>query len=178
MNIEYREMKMLKPYAWATANHVLNPDFRLLRESLENNGWLAPLVVSGGDNIVDGVHRWSLARDYQTIDQQIPVVVVEVDQSEAMVMHIQLNRSRGVPVNKKVSRLVKALLRGGKYDPEDLRMMLRMSADEFDLLADGTLVKMLNVKEHDFSKAWVPVETGGREVGQGISIERPPNKDE
>ena len=45
-----------------------------------------------------------------------------------------------------------------------------MTSDEFDVLADGSLVKMRKIKQHSYSPAWVPIESTS---GEDIRIERP-----
>ena len=51
---------------------------------------------------------------------------------------------------------------------------LSMTKDEFQVLLDGSLVKMRKISEHSYSKAWVPIEADADERPQ---FERPPNKD-
>jgi hypothetical protein len=41
-------------------------------------------------------------------------------------------------------------------------------------LIDGTLIKKRKVKEHVYSRAWIPVESTG---GEDLHIERPPTRD-
>jgi hypothetical protein len=62
-----------------------------------------------------------------------------------------------------------------------------MTSEEFDLLREPDLLISKKVKEHTYSRAWVPIEAppvgtviAAREVNPvspNIQIERPPNAD-
>jgi hypothetical protein len=52
-----------------------------------------------------------------------------------------------------------------------------MSNDEVDLLFDGGLLKSRKVKDHVYSKAWIPIEAPAGTTSATINIERPPNAD-
>ena len=45
-----------------------------------------------------------------------------------------------------------------------------MTLEEFQILLDGSLVKMRKIKQHTYSPAWVPIESAS---GEDIKIERP-----
>lgn len=176
-NLSYEPWDAINPSPWRSINHVLSPDFRLLKESLERFGWLAPIVGRHEDkSIIDGYHRWVLAaKDPKGIGKEIPVSWVSCDQVDAMVLHVTLNRARGSILNRDFSRLIKDIRRSKKYEDEELRLVFRASQDEWDILLDGTLLKHKNIKKHEYSKAWVPIEASG--TPDPIKIERPPNKD-
>lgn len=174
-NIEYVKAENLQPAPWR-ANYILRPDYLLLRESMDDYGWLYPIIARSNDNtIIDGFHRWVVATERDELGDAVPVVWVKCDEIDAMVLHLRLNRAKGALLPKLVSGTVRRILHSKKFEPEDLRKMLHMGQDEFDVLADGTLVKMRNVKEHKYSAAWVPVETSGK--AQAVKIERPPTPD-
>lgn len=177
--ISIEDFKALKPSSWESINHILRPDRLLLQDSLMKFGWIQPLTVRVANNsIIDGLSRWVLAAEHpETLGKEIPVHWIDCDEVDAMVLHIVLNRGRGNVLNRDLSQLIKRIRRTKKYEDEFLKQSLRMTDDEFDLLADGTLIKMRKVSRHTYSKAWVPVETRGA-LPTNISIERPPNKDE
>ena len=53
-----------------------------------------------------------------------------------------------------------------------------MKFHELELMLDGTLIIHRDIKNHTYSRAWVPVEAPSGTVEEGrISIERPPNAD-
>lgn len=174
-NIEHVKVENLQPAKWR-ANYVLRPDYLLLRESMDSYGWLQPIIARSNDNtIIDGFHRWIVATEIDKLGEAVPVIWVKCDEIDAMVMHLRLNRARGALVPKFVSGTLRRILHSHKFEREELRKMLHMSPDEFDVLADGTLVKIRKVKEHKYSAAWVPVETKGQ--AQAMTIERPPTPD-
>ena len=45
-----------------------------------------------------------------------------------------------------------------------------MTQNEFEVLLEGSLVKMRKIKQHTYSPAWVPIESAS---GEDIHIERP-----
>lgn len=173
----------IRPSEWR-ATHVLKPDLRLLAASIADYGWLAPIVVRRSDSkIIDGFHRWVVAQNDKRIMQRdggmVPVLWVDVDVADAMVMHVRLNRARGEFVARPMSDIVRQILRTRKYDEIQLADMLEMSDEEFLLLVDGSLLKIRKVSEHQYSAAWVPVEAPrpGEQITKDIAIERPPNPD-
>jgi hypothetical protein len=158
----------LKIGGWATSCYVVQPDYKRLMTSIETYGVLAPLVVQQGTNtIVDGHHRLRAAQELGL--SSVPCVLVECDDIEAVLLHIDLNRYRGVVVAKFLSNLIGYILETGVYEYDALRERMALSKEEFDILADGTLVKMRKIKQHSYSPAWVPVESA---TGEDIGIER------
>lgn len=181
MDISLVSVNDLRPAPWR-ATHVLKPDLAVIRESLWDYGWLFPLVVRASDGlIVDGHHRVYLAEtdaDLRSRDQGVvPVRVVECGEVDAMLMHVRLNRGRGEILAKYLSHIIKDVLASRLYSEVDVMKVLKMSADEMDILADGTLVKRKKIAEHKYSKGWVPVEAPANLQQQAAFIERPPNPD-
>jgi ParB-like chromosome segregation protein Spo0J len=173
LEVELIPANAVRPAKWR-ANYVLRPDLKLLKQSLEEYGWIYPIIVRKADStIIDGFHRWLL---YQP-DEKVLVLWVDCDEIDAMIMHVRLNRARGEIVNRYLSKLVRRVLRSRKYTDEEVRQKLGMTYDELDVLADGTLLKIKKIAEHKYSKSWVPVETKGREKAAPVPIERPPNPD-
>lgn len=177
---EYLPVSSLKKGDWHS-NHVLRPDLLTLSVSLQQYGFIFPILVRKSDNaIIDGYHRWMLIKENEKLAKklgdEIPCVVRECDTLEASLMHIQLNRGRGNLVAHKVARIVRDLIYSNKYSEEDLEKLLSMKYDELHLLLDGTLIKKLNIAEHRYSRAWVPIEAPAGTV-EAFETERPPNKD-
>ena len=164
----------VRPAPWKST-YILKPDLTLLTDSIAERGMMYPIVVQeNGMYIIDGFARWLAAQKLglYTLDS----IIMDYDETDSMILHVELNRARGSLVAKDLSNLVKRCLRSGKYEPEDLRKKLHMTQDEFQVLADGSLVRRKKVKEHTFSKAWVPVETSGLGTA-GPEIERPRTPD-
>jgi ParB-like chromosome segregation protein Spo0J len=180
MIIETVSAKSLKPAEWQ-ANYLLAPDRRQLQRSLDEFGWLYPLVVRTDGVIIDGHQRWALAMHDKALvardDMNVPVHYVDADEIDSMVLHVRLNQGRGQIVAKRYSQIIRRILRSGKFDDESLRTVLGLSVDEYDLLSDGSLIKSRKIKVHEFSKAWVPVEAPPATAPTTISIERPTTAD-
>jgi ParB-like chromosome segregation protein Spo0J len=173
----------IRPADWRS-NYVLKPDLRLLASSLRDYGWVAPLLVRSADStIIDGFHRWVIAQNDQEVHRRdggkVPVVWVDVDQVDAMVMHVRLNRARGQLMARSLSGIVRTILQSRKYRESQLYTMLEMKPDELELLMDGSLLKSRKVSEHQYSAAWIPIEAPRltNKVAPAPEIERPPNQD-
>lgn len=178
MNIVERNYNELRPAPWR-ANHTFRPELKVLSDSIAKHGWLQPIVIMEDGLIVDGFTRWFIAGNVKSIQKKyagnIPCVVFDGDEIDAMVAHIRLNRARGELIPRSVSVIVRDVIRSGKFDLEGLKKELRMTDDEISVLLEGSLLKVRKIDEHDYSKSWVPIESNG--VPSAPSFERPPNPD-
>ena len=180
MKIEYRPSDSVRPAGWGT-NYVLKPDMDLLRISTTDFGWLQPIIVRVQDQkIIDGTHRWVISgeKEFQRKHgKDIPVIFIDCDEIDAMIMHVRMNRARGDIFAKPFSKLLKNVVLSDKYLPEELEDLLVMSPDEVDLMLAGGLLKKRKVPQHQYSRAWVPVEAPSADKVEHSIIERPPNPD-
>lgn len=168
MNVELVEIRTLKAPKWSSV-YTLKPEKRQIKDSIKEFGVLSPVVVQAGTNLIlDGKTRAEIALDLG--NTHIPTVFVECDEVDAMLLHVRLNRYRGDVVARRLSGILRRVLVSKKYDDEGLRHKLGMTHDEFDVLADGTILKHRNIPEHTYSAAWVPIESA---TGEDIRIERP-----
>lgn len=178
-NVTWVPIKSLRPAPYRST-HLLKPDFRLLQLNLSECGWLSPLLVRVADStIIDGFHRWVIAQDPKMVKQlgpEVPILYQDVDEIDAMILHVRMNRAKGNIMAKPFSRIIQRVAVSGKYDDAQLMDVLCMSADEVDLMLDGSLLKKRKVSEHSYSKAWVPVEAPPDAVNSPV-IERPPSPD-
>lgn len=179
MEISLIQLGDLKKGDWQST-HILRPDLKALANSIAELGFIVPLIVMKRDNsIIDGYHRWMIVKESKDLSKsitEIPCVVIDCDSLEASMMHLRLNRTRGTLVAHRVSELVKKLIRSKKYSEEDLRRLLSMSEEEIDVLLDGTIIKRVNISEHKYSRAWVPIEAPKGAV-EDFTAEKPPNAD-
>jgi ParB-like chromosome segregation protein Spo0J len=183
MNIVMLEIDNIKPASWRTG-YILRPEYRTLRDSMIEYGWLSPILVRAADyTIIDGFARWQMAGNDKKVASkvgtQVPVVLIDCDETDAMIMHVRMNRSSGQPVAKLLSRLIRRIDSTKKYSDDELRDLLGMGREEFTVLIEGSLLKSRKLKEYKYSKAWIPVEVApeGAMVSGSISIERPPTPD-
>lgn len=170
----------LKQAPWR-ATYILKPDVELLKRSLADHGWMQPLVVQKSTNmIIDGNYRWEIASNIHPLMKAysgcVPVVYQEADNIEAMVLHVQMNRARGNLVGKDLSSIVRNISRSRKYEEKDIRTLLRMGVEEYDLMMNANLIKSKRYDLHQYSSAWVPIEAPADTAKQPV-IERPPNAD-
>lgn len=181
MEIHYINGKELRPATWR-ATYILKPDMKVLQRSIEDCGWLQPIIVQEGTNvIIDGFHRAFIAGNSKAIKKRdkglIPVLFVDCDDVEAMLMHARLNRARGVQMGKGLSNIIKSLIKSRAMDSTEVREVFAMSREEFDLMLDGTLLKQRKIENHSYSKAWIPIEAPAGAAEQKMGIEKPPNAD-
>jgi len=177
--VVYLDPSSLSLAPWRTT-YMLSPDLAVLARSIDKHGILSPIIVRKDDmTIIDGHERCLLATNNQRIREsvgnKVPVAIVDCTEPEAMILHVQMNRGRGAVVSKKLSALVRKLLLAGAATEKELMASLNMSADEFDLLVDGTIIKHRAIKDHLYSRAWVPIESAIK-VDEP-TIEAPPNDD-
>lgn len=179
--MEWVDGRTVKTAPWRST-YILKPDLEVLARSLDDYGWLQPLVVQRSTgHIIDGNYRWEVASNIQKLNRitgnTVPVIYVDCDDVEAMLLHGRLNRARGEVVAKRLSRIIQAVLRSRKYGEADIKRAFAMHADEVDVMVDGTLVKDKKISEHKYSPAWVPIEAPSTAKEDAMIIERPPNRD-
>lgn len=164
------------------ATYILRPDLLVLAESLGTDGILSPVVVQQSTGIIiDGSQRVRLIlgnKHLRGMFPTVPVLYKDVTDVQAMTMHIQLNRGRGSIVAKSLSSIVRKLFRSRAMTADDFIRKFNMRGDEVELMLNPSIIKQRNVKEHRYSRAWVPVEAPpGTVDSAGQEIETPPNKD-
>jgi hypothetical protein len=181
MLIHQVPLQSLRAPKWG-ATYIMRPEKILLRLSMYESGWLQPLVVRSADqSIIDGTKRWDLALSDDKFKARhgllVPVVYHDVDEIDAMVLHVRLNRAKGNVHPYALSQIVKSIIRSKKYGERDLLAILAMSNDELDLMISSGLLKSKNWEKYEYSRAWVPIEVpSGTPIDSSV-IERPPNPD-
>lgn len=191
LSAAYVPYATVRPAPWR-ATYTFKPELKLLTQSLRDLGWIQPVVARLADGvIIDGFARWVAAQNDKVIAKrdrgECPVVWVDCDEVDAMLHHVRLNRARGQVIARPLSRLLSVALASGKYGREEIRQALGMTTDEFDLLREPELLIAKTLREHTYSRAWVPIEappvdtvvanSGVQPVARDIVIERPPNRD-
>lgn len=166
------------------ATHILRPDLLVLADSIGKHGILSPLVVQkSGRLVIDGTQRLRLLLGNKNlmalIGDVVPVIWVDVDELDVMIMHVQLNRGHGGMVAKKLSGIVRTLSMTKKFSEVDFVTHFAMKPLELELMLDATILKHRDVKNHTYSRAWVPVEAPPGTIANAGSmvIEAPPNGD-
>lgn len=182
MEIEYVNPKTLIIPEWK-ATYTLRPELLVISASLSQFGFIQPIHVRKSTNeIIDGSERIKLAMNIKDIlkhtDGLVPVVFHDFDLIDAMMLHVRLNRGHSTVVASKLSSIIRKVRRSGKYGPADFDSMLCMRSEELSIMLDGSLIKVRNLKEHNYARAWVPIEApAGYTDSDQMVIERPPNPD-
>ena len=138
-------------------NSVAPPEMRLLRISIEEDGFTQPIVVwQVADNeyeVVDGFHRHLVGREIGMT--HLPVVVVNQDRSDRgdrIASTIRHNRARGKHQVGAMSDIVQELARRN-WSNEKIGRELGMEPDEVLRLKQISGLAELFADE-EFSEAW------------------------
>lgn len=137
-------------------NSVAPPEMRLLRLSIEQDGYTQPIVTfhDAEDDtyiIVDGFHRYRCAREYFNL-AEVPVVVIDKPLADRVASTIRHNRARGTHAIQGMSQIVLNLRRDG-WSEAKIGKHLGMDAEEVMRLlqASGLREAFAN---HEFSRSW------------------------
>lgn len=147
-------------------NSVAPPEMKLLKLSIEEDGYTMPIVVYYDKDrdkyiIVDGFHRYRCAKEYFKMDS-IPATVIDKPIENRIASTIRHNRARGVHAIRGMSDIALMLVRSGWSDIEISRE-LGMDAEEVIRLKQITGLKEA-FANHEFSKSWEEFESKYSEV--------------
>ncbi len=137
-------------------NSVAPPEMKLLRISIEADGFTQPIVVyktEEGYEVVDGFHRHLVGKEMGL--SHLPVAVINPDRSDRgdrIAATIRHNRARGKHQVSAMSDIVVELKRRNWSDKK-IGRELGMDPDEVLRLAQiSGLAEMFS--DRDFSEAW------------------------
>lgn len=148
-------------------NRVHKAEARLLELSLVTTGWIQPILANPDGLIIDGFHRWRLAQDSAAVGAlsepwhphaYVPVVTLELDRGEAMLMTIRINRAKGTHVAVEMSKIVHELLEVHGYAKDEVARQIGATKAEVELLAQDGVFQAANIKDWKYSPAWYPKE--------------------
>jgi len=143
-------------------NVVAPPEMKLLRHSIEVDGYTQPIVSFSEDGhyeVVDGFHRNRVGKEYPEVRKRIrgylPITIINPDRSgreDRIAATIRHNRARGKHQVQGMSEIVLELSRRNWSD-QRIAKELGMDADEVLRMKQITgLAELFADKE--FSKAW------------------------
>lgn len=133
-------------------NKVSQDNLELLKQSILSNGWTLPIVVRPDYTIIDGFHRWTVAKQEPLktmLGGKVPVVIVEHENRDGDIYGtITHNRARGIHLLEPMKAIVKELLGEGKsvneigkqlgMKPEEIFRLSGFTREEFlDLMTKG-----------------------------------------
>ena len=141
-------------------NKVAPPEMKLLKKSIEEDGYTMPIVVyydKEADNyiIVDGFHRYRCAKEYFKLDK-IPSTIIDKPLECRIASTIRHNRARGQHGIRSMSDIVLSLITMGLKD-EEIAESLGMQFEEVLRLKQITGLKEA-FSNHEFSKSWEEYE--------------------
>jgi ParB-like chromosome segregation protein Spo0J len=141
-------------------NKVATPEMKLLRLSIEEDGYTQPIVVYYDEEIdkyivVDGFHRYRCAKEYFNL-KEVPCTVIDKDLDNRMASTIRHNRARGTHQIHGMSNIVVELTKDG-WSEEEICKNLGMELDEVIRLKQITGLKEA-FGNHEFSKSWKEFE--------------------
>ncbi|MDN5215011.1 ParB N-terminal domain-containing protein [Fulvivirgaceae bacterium BMA12] len=141
-------------------NKMAVPEKRLLLRSMLDYGITLPLVVGAEKEqsyiLIDGYHRLSLIKKdkelRERLNDKVPVVTLDLPNSEQIVATIRHNRARGRHQIEEISEVVKTLASDG-WTSARIMEALGMDADEVLRLKQFKgLGEMF--KDEDYSSSW------------------------
>lgn len=141
-------------------NKMAAPEKRLLLRSMLDHGITLPLVVSAkkeeGYILIDGYHRWTLIKRSKELKsrlkRKVPVVILDIPNSERIVATIRHNRARGRHQIEEIGEVVKILSAEG-WTSANIMESLGMDADEVLRLKQFKGLGEL-FKDEDYSLSW------------------------
>ena len=162
-NIEWVDSKSLSANHW-NPNRILKAEHDLLVHNMETLGWVQPILINSNNIIIDGFHRWRISQDINSIkdkyEGKVPVVILDIDDREAMLYTIRMNRAKGVHSSNGMQKIAKILVNEYQMTKEQLEYELGMSSTEVELLLSDSVLTARNSKEWKYNKAWYPIEDG------------------
>ena len=141
--IEFRwiEPEKLVPNQW-NPNRLSDELTQKLLNDIREKGFILPIVARPIDKekyqIVDGEHRWRIAKNIGL--KSIPCIIAEMDEQEAKIKTIQLNRLRGEDEPELLAKLLEEL--SAEIDIEELSG--RLPFDPFEIKES---LELLEIKE-------------------------------
>ncbi len=160
LRIEYVAIDSLTPNDW-NPNRQSDHEGDLLRRSMEDDGFTQPIIALRDTQvIVDGYHRWKMARSLGY--EEIPVAFVDMTAEQARVSTLRHNRARGSEDLQLTAQLLKDLEQLGVR--EWAQESLMMDTTEMDrMLQDIEAPEAL--AGDAFGDGWTP------QRGDSVSLE-------
>lgn len=160
--VEWVPVDGLRANDW-NPNATAGPELDLLAQSIMEDGWTQPLVVTSDGEIVDGFHRSFVATNYDGVrsmtDGLVPVVRLDKQVADRMLATVRHNRARGQHAVASMAEIVRTLMENHGYTESDLIERVGMEREEVIRLADhaGIPERVMREGIPELSRAWVPV---------------------
>lgn len=143
-------------------NVVFSPELRLLEFNLVKHGWIQPILVTPSGRIIDGFHRWRLSKESTALLKKyggfVPTATVDINDCEARLLTIRMNRAKGNHIALRMSGIVRDLMDNHGYTRQQIAEGIGATLDEVDLLHQEDVFTAKDIKNWQYSKAWYPQE--------------------
>lgn len=159
--VEWVPMKIVEPNDY-NPNKVAPPEMKLLKHSIEHDGYTQPIVVMKSDDhyrIIDGFHRNRVGKEVKKVKERIqgylPVTTTRTENTEIkdrIAATIRHNRARGKHEIDSMVAIVRELASKG-WGPVDIGKEIGMDADEVLRMTQFAGLPDL-FKNHKFNPSW------------------------
>lgn len=142
--IEKLSVRWTGPVDPETGNQEDNPNkmtveqFSALKQLIKRHGFLQPVLHTKKLVIIDGAHRYYAARAVGLAE--ILGVLKDAKKYTAGAIGIGMNRIRGELELSATSHLMKEIIEGTKWSPEQLSTMTGFSSDEVQAMIEDVLI--------------------------------------
>lgn len=160
-SVVWRHVDSLKANNY-NPNVVAPPELELIKVSLIEDGWTAPIVITDDGEIVDGYHRWlctkSDLRVYSLTRGLVPTVEIRPrDAASKMMATIRHNRARGTHTVLAMSKIIQTMVEDEKLSMEEICERLQMESEEVIRLAIRQgIPQTAIVAAAPWSREWTP----------------------
>lgn len=139
---------------------MFRPELELAKLSILEDGWTQPIVAGRDGEIIDGFHRWHLAKTDAEVraraDGLIPVVRLDGERERRMLSTVRHNRARGQHGVLRLGQLLRSVI--ARYG-EAAGRRLGMDSEEVERLTEMRGNPELAGKD-SFGRGWVPLPKG------------------
>lgn len=140
-------------------NVVFTDEMKLLKFSLQKNGWIQPILVTQDNVIIDGFHRATISKvdESVTVNGKVPCVVMNLSEPERMLLTIRINRAKGSHIAIKMSDIIHKLINDYGLSVQDVCRGIGAHEDEVNLLLMDNVFQQKGINEQTkYSNAWYP----------------------
>jgi len=157
-DVLWRDVDELKSSDY-NPNHVATNELDLLATSLLEDGWTQPIVTRQDGKIVDGHHRFIVAKDHANElqkDGKVPCVILnhqtEGDQRISTIRH---NRASGAHMVDAMAENVRFLVEQSELSDGEIAKRVGMEQEEIKRLSRQVKLPDKH-SDDDYERAWKP----------------------
>ena len=163
-DVEWVAVEELKPKSFQNTNRLTPKKRARLKRSIEQDGLIPPLLVRRETNeVIDGEHRWEIAKDDLGWDE-VPVVRMSMTDAEARIIARRRVMARGEEEIEFVDAWMKEIADLGALD--DAQMGLLLSDNEIERW-DEIEVELLEEEDPPLQEEPPVVETESHPTAGG-----------